>query len=268
MPHLKPPLFLLLALLTFAACAPRVAVRPIPPDTPPEKVLAMALAKDAGIKGVRASVKVTVREDGKPSRSFDAVLYAARPGRVRLTGLELMGFTAFDMVLTGGKFYFYQPSEGYLYTGPRTALRGFLEDRGVKADPEVIYRSLFFGGDGGGGGTSVRYFYDSTGSGCDIYAVSDQGGVLTPYMKAEFDAGLNLVRKVFYDGLARPYLYVRSEGIIEADGFDLPARLTAKDVKNGYTLTVAFEKYIVNPEGMDSDFTIQGGEFKGIRKVE
>ena len=72
----------------------------------------MALAKDAGIKGVRASVKVTVREDGKPSRSFDAVLYAARPGRVRLTGLELMGFTAFDMVLTGGKFYFYQPSGG------------------------------------------------------------------------------------------------------------------------------------------------------------
>jgi len=264
MPPLKALLFFIAIAALLSACAPRIAVKPIPSDTPPGKVLEMVRAKDAGLKGLRASVKVTVTSKEKGTQSFDAVLYAAKPDKVRLTGLAMLGMTVFDIVLTTEKFYFYQPSEGYLYTGPRSALRGFLDARGVKADPEVIYRSLFFESDGEPG----RYFLDNTGSGYDLYLATDEGGVLAPKMKAEFDTGLSLKRKVFYDGLARPYLYVEQEGVIEEGGLSLPARLKAKDAENGYSLTVDFEKYIVNPDDMDSDFTIQGGEFKGIREIE
>ena len=102
------------------------------------------MAKEAGegIKGLRASVRVTVSAKGKGNESFDGVLYVGRPDKVRLTGLALLGVTVFDAVITGEKFYFYQPSEGYLYTGRKEAMAGFLLERGIKADPDVIYRSL------------------------------------------------------------------------------------------------------------------------------
>jgi len=31
---------------------------------------------------------------------------------------------------------------------------------------------------------------------------------------------------------------------------------------------VSFEKYIINPDDAAGDFTIEGGEFKGIREIE
>jgi len=251
-------------LIALPACAPRALVKPIPADTPPAKVLEMARAKDAGIKGIRASVKVSVQMDGKNAQGFDGVLYVQKPDKVRLTGLAFMGFTVFDILVNGDKFYFYQPDDGYLYTGPKSALGGFLEKRGVKADPDVLYRSLFFDMTNAQG----RYFFDSTAEGYNIFFVHEQDGVTVPLMRAEYDRGLGLKEKVFYDELARPYLYVRFEGTVEEGGYTLPAKLVAKDTKNGYTVTVTFEKYLVNPEGLDGDFAIEGGELKGIREIE
>lgn len=195
-----------------SACAPRATIRPAPTVIP---------AVNKNIKGLRASVSVTVHQAGKSDRSFDAVLRAARPGKVRLSGLALLGVTVFDVVLDGDKFWFYQPSEGYLYTGTYYSLRGLMKEKGIDIDPAVIYRALFL---------------SLTGEG---------------------------------DGLAGPDISVQSEGEVEEGEFRLPKTLVAHDEKAGYTITVRFEKYIVNPpEGMDKDFTIEGGELKGIRTVE
>ncbi len=265
MPPCLKTAFIIFLAVGFSACAPRMIVKPIPADTPPEKVLEMVRAKDAGLKGLRASVKVTVQTDGKSVQSFDAVLYAAKPDRVRLTGLAMMGVTVFDIVLTSEKFYFYQPSDGYLYTGRRAALKRFLDERGVKADPDILYKALFFVEPDG----FERYMVERSDEGYKLYLLREKDGVLSPKVIAsEYDLGLTLKRKVFYDALTRQYLSVVAEGAIEQDGYSLPESLKARDTQNGYTVTVAFDKYIVNPEDMDSDFTIQGGEFKGIREVE
>jgi len=239
-------------------------VKPIPADTPPGKVLEMLRAQDAGIKGMRAMVKVTARDASGKGGGFDGVLYAARPDKVRLTGLALMGVTVFDVVLANEKFYFYQPTDGFLYTGPKGAAQKFLAGMGVNADPDTLYCALFFNEPG----VLDRYMVEKTDVGYDLYLTTEHDGVLAPKVKAEYDLGLTLKRKVFYDGLASPYLTVRPEGRVEEGGFMLPGILTAVDTKTGYTVTVRFEKYIINPDDAASDFTIQGGEFKGIRQVE
>ncbi len=246
------------------ACAPKVIVKPIPADTPPEKVVEMVRAKEAGLDSLKAFVKVTVQEHGGGPKSFDAVLYAARPDNVRLTGLGFMGFTVFDVALRADKFYFYQPDTGYLYTGKRSELRPFLQSLGVNTDPEIIYRSIFtYEPD-----TMYRYFMDATKEGYSVYVVTDEGGVLRPLMKAEYDLMLDPLGKIFYDRNARPYLYVVREGTVTQDGIELPESLKATDTREGYSVTVDFEKYIVNPEDIQDDFTIQGGELKEIQTVE
>ncbi len=250
------------AMLLLSSCAPRAIVKPIPINTPPDEVIKMASAGTENIKGLKASVKVTVQKDGNNPQSIDGVLYIERPDNFRFTGLAFMGFTVFDLVLTGDKFYFYRPSEGWLYTGPRESFKAFLAKNGVQADPEIIGRALFLQKK-----EEEKYLVEKTDDGYDIYQAVKDEGVLLPRMKAEFDAGLNLERKIFFDGLARPYLYVTVSGKVEQGGAALPKRLTVKDIAQGILLTVDFEKYIVNPEGLDKEFTIEGQELKGIREV-
>jgi hypothetical protein len=259
----KLNLAIIAAMLMFSACAPRAIVKPIPVNTPPDEVIKMASAGTENIKGLKASVKVTVQKDGKNPQSIDGVLYIQRPDNIRFTGLAFMGFTVFDLVLTGDKFYFYRPSEGWLYTGPRESFKAFLARNGVHADPEVIGRALFLQKKQG-----EEYLVEKTDDGYDIYEALNDKGVLLPRMKAEYDAGLDLERKIFFDGLARPYLYVKLSGKVEEGGASLPKRLTVKDTAQDIFLTVDFQKYIVNPEGLDKDFTIEGQELKGIREVE
>jgi hypothetical protein len=258
----KLNLAIIAALLALSSCAPRVAIKPIPVNTPPDEIIKLASAGTENIKGIKASVKVTVQKDGNNPQSIDGVLYIERPDNFRFTGLAFMGFTVFDLVLTGDKFYFYRPSEGWLYTGPRESFKSFLAKNGVQADPEVIGKALFLQKNG------EELLVEKTDDGYDIYQAVKAEGVLLPRMKAEFDAGLNLERKVFFDGLARPYLYVTPSGKVEEGGAVLPKKLTVKDVAQGILLTVDFEKYIVNPEGLDKDFTIEGQELKGIREVQ
>jgi outer membrane lipoprotein-sorting protein len=245
------------------ACAPRVTVAPISPDTPPDRVLEMVRAKDAGLEGIKALVKITVEEKGEGPKSFDGVLYVAKPDKVRLTGLSFMGFTVFDAVIRDDKFYFYQPDTGYMYTGERGRLSGFLKSLGVDADPELIYRALMSAPSDG----KDRYLLDRTEEGYSLYLVKDGGGALTPVMRSDYDPGLNLVGKAFYDELARPYMFAEHSGRAVQDGLELPVSIKATDTMNGYTVTVRFDKYIVNPEDIDKDFTIEGGELKGIRTV-
>ncbi len=253
---------LIAAMLVLSSCAPRAIVKPIPVNTPPEEIIQMASAGTENIKGIKASVKVTVQAEGKNPESIDGVLYIERPDNFRFTGLAFMGFTVFDLVLTGDKFYFYRPSEGWLYTGPRESFKAFLAKNGVQADPEVIGQALFLQKKQG-----EEFLAEKTDGGYDIYQAVKDDGVLLPRMKAQYDAGLNLVRKIFFDGLARPYLYVTQSGKAKEGGAALPARLTVKDIAQGIFLTVDFEKYIVNPEGLDKEFAIEGQELKGIREV-
>ncbi len=271
MEYMKKTLPILLLIMFLSSCAPRVAVKPIPADTPPYRIIKMASAGTENIKGFKALVKVSAQVDGKIPQGVDGVLYFERPDRFRFTGLAFMGFTIFDLVLTSDKFYFYRPSEGWLYTGPREAFKKFLAKNGIQADPEIIGRALFLEKKEG-----EEFLAEKSDNGYDIYQARVGPGILLPRMKAVYDAGLNLKEKIFYDSLARPYLYVTMSGKAKevlpagAAGIPpvaLPARLTAKDIAHGIILTVDFEKYIVNPEGLDKDFSIEGAQLKGIREV-
>ena len=267
--------FLFLALL-LSSCAPRVAIVPIPVDTPPYQIIKMASAGTKDIKGFKAFVKVTAQERGKTPQSLDGVLYFERPDRFRFTGLAFMGFTVFDLVLTSDKFYFYRPSEGWLYTGSREYFKKFMAENGIQVDPEIIGRALFLEKKEG-----EEFLAEKSDGGYDIYQARVAPGILLPRMKAQYDAGLNLKKKVFYDSLARPYLYVtmsgrgrevlpagETAGTKDVQSAALPASITAKDIAHGILLTVDFDKYIVNPEGLDKDFAIEGAQFKGIREVK
>jgi|GEM_PF-6220697 len=258
-------LFIACLIILLSACAPRVAVKPIPPETTPSEVLKMAAGKLQGLNGLKASVKVTVQVKDRNPQTFDGVLYLKRPDSVRLTGLALMGFTVFDVVLTGEKFYFYQPSDGYLYTGRRAALAGFLKGRGVDVDPEDIGRALFLDE---AAEAKYRYFVEKTPEGYEIYSLSAKDSLMTPVLKSVYDPGLELMEEIFYDDSGKPYLSVQPTDMKDVGGFRLPGMIKATDTRSGYAVTVDFEKYLVNPEGIESDFTIQGGELKGIREVE
>lgn len=264
MQTLRAAILLLVLTAVLPACAPKITIRPVPADTPPGKLVEMVKAREAGLDGLRALVKVTVAEHGGQPKSFDGVLYLARPDNVRLTGISFMGFTVFDAVLRDKKFYFYQLDTGYLYTGDRAEAGKFLGSLGVSADPELLFRALFLSPDGAG----YRYMLDRTAEGYSLYYVRETPGVMTPEVRADYDAGLNLVRKVLYDSLGQPYIYVMHSGSVVQDGFTLPKAIDASDSKDGYTVRVEFEKYIVNPDGIEDDFTITGGELKEIRTVE
>lgn len=260
----------IIAVLCLSACAPRAVIKPapavkaIPPDTPPAQVFSLIKSADEKVQSLKAAVTITVDAGAKGKKSFDGVLYAMKPDSARLTGLALLGVTVFDAVLKGDKFYFYRPSEGILYTGPRASLRGFLKEQGVDVDPEVVARSLFMASGG-----PEDYLLESTGGeGYRLTLLNKGLAPVLPSMRAEYDQALDLKQRIFYDELARPYLFVHAEGEVEESGARLPQRIIAKDVRGGYTVTVDFEKYIVNPPGIESEFSIEGGELKGIRQVE
>lgn len=256
--------------MTVASCAPRAVIRPapmvkaIPPDTPPAQVFSLIKSADEKVQSLKAAVTITVDAGAKGKKSFDGVLYAMKPDSARLTGLALLGVTVFDAVLKGDKFYFYRPSEGILYTGPRASLRGFLKEQGVDVDPEVVARSLFMAS----GGPEDYLLAGAGGEGYSLTLLNKGSAPVLPSMRAEYDQALDLKDRIFYDELARPYLSVRTEGEVEEGGARLPQRIIAKDIRGGYTVTVDFQKYIVNPPGIEKEFSIEGGELKGIRQVE
>ena len=262
--------FLIAIILFASACAPRAVIRPapkaaaIPPDTPPAQVFSLIKSADEKVQSLKAAVTITVDAGAKGKKSFDGVLYAMKPDDARLTGLALLGVTVFDAVLKGDKFYFYRPSEGILYTGPRASLRRFLKEQGVDVDPEVVARSLFMAS----GGPEDYLLEGTGGEGYSLTLLNKGLAPVLPSMQAEYDQALDLKERIFYDELARPYLFVHAEGEVEESGARLPQRIIAKDVRGGYTVTVDFEKYIVNPPGIENEFSIEGGELKGIRQVE
>jgi hypothetical protein len=242
-------------LTTLAACAPRVAIRPIPADTRPEAVLDMLRQKEAGLDGLRAFAKVTIRKPGETSRSFEAILYVAKPGRIRFTGISFLGSTAFDAILTGETYYFSQPSTGYVESGPRDEFPEMLRAMGTEVDPEAVYSAMFSSPPGG----FHRNFIEKTQDGYSHYLLTESGGVLAPSIRADYDAGLNLVSKTFYDETGTASMTASMDGVMDVDGYKLPGAVAVKRITDGAeTVIVEFEKYLINPEGIDEDFAIPG----------
>ncbi|HEY3347572.1 MAG TPA: hypothetical protein VGK71_08125 [Nitrospirota bacterium] len=259
---------LLAAVVMLSACAPtmKVVVNPIPADTTPAKVLEMVKAKEAGITAMKASVRIRIEPKDKPESLFDGVFYAAKPSRYRLTANAFLGFTLFDVVLDGDKFYFYQPSDGWLYTGPRAKFKGFLLEKGVNIDPETLFRSVFVGEPD----SDYKYLVERgrAGDTYQIYTIKGGEGPFLPKVKGEYDLGLNLLRHTFYDDMSFPYMFVDVDGFQNVTGYQLPQKLKVENRKDRYNAVITFYRYIINPETAPTDFTIQGGELKGIRTVE
>jgi len=253
---MKNALLVILAVTLLAglsACAPRVAVKPIPTDTPPETVLSMIRQKEEGLAGLRAFVEITVRKPDEKPRSFEAVLYLARPDSIRLTGISFLGTTAFDAILAGDKYFFSQPTTGYTESGPRENFRDTLRAMGVEVDPVAVYSAIFSAPPDG----FHRNFIERTPDGYSHYILTDEGGVLAPVVRADYDAGLNLIKKTFYGDNASPHMSAEVGEAVSVDGYSLPGYITVRnsDEVSG-TVEVRVEKYLVNPEGIEKDFDL------------
>lgn len=254
-----------LAFMLSACAAPmKVVVNPIPTNTPPDKVLEMIKAKEAGIKSMKASVRIRIEPKDKPESLFDAVFYAAKPNSYRLTATAFLGFTMFDAVLRDEKFYFYQPSDGWLYTGPRTKFKAFLLEKGINIDPETLFQSVFVGEPD----PDSKYLMERGREGYQVYIIKSENGPFVPKVRGDYDQGLNLVKHTFYDDMTFPYMFVDVKEFTNASGFQLPLKLDIENRKDRYNAQVTFYRYIINPDTAATDFTIQGGELKGIRTIE
>jgi outer membrane lipoprotein-sorting protein len=109
-----PFLSLLLAPLLLSACA---ALPPLPPAVPPaQEVLQQVKARQAAVLGLKGLARVKV---SSPEKSFSnqQVLFARRPGFLRVESLSPLGTPLLSLVTDGKEIRLYNPGENKYYRG-------------------------------------------------------------------------------------------------------------------------------------------------------
>ena len=109
-----PFLSLLLALFLFSACA---TLPPLPPVVPPaQEVFQQVKARQAAILGLKGLAQVKV---SSPEKSFSnqEVLFARRPGFLRVESLSPLGTPLLFLVTDGKEIRLYNPGENKYYRG-------------------------------------------------------------------------------------------------------------------------------------------------------
>jgi outer membrane lipoprotein-sorting protein len=113
---MKPgPFFLLLlAPLLFSACAPLPILPPVAP--PGEEVFQQVKARQGAVLGLKGLAQVKV---SSPEKSFSnqEVLFARRPGFLRVESLSPLGTPLFYLVTDGKEIRLYDPGENRYYRG-------------------------------------------------------------------------------------------------------------------------------------------------------
>ncbi|MBP1714781.1 MAG: hypothetical protein H6Q42_2984 [Deltaproteobacteria bacterium] len=108
----------LLVLLCCASCAtlPR---EPSPPPLP-EDLLSRIRARSQALQGLKGLAHVRVSAPGK-NFSTQEVIFARRPGFLRLETLSPLGTPLFYFATTGQDLFMYHPGENRYYQGPARA---------------------------------------------------------------------------------------------------------------------------------------------------
>ena len=109
-----PFLLLLLAPILFSACATLPVLPPVVP--PAEEVFQQVKARQAVLLGLKGLAQVKVSSPGK-SFSNQQVLFARRPGFLRVESLSPLGTPLLYLVTDGKEIRLYNPEENKYYQG-------------------------------------------------------------------------------------------------------------------------------------------------------
>jgi outer membrane lipoprotein-sorting protein len=107
--------FLLFFLFGCASCAPLPHAPPPPP--PPEEFLSRLRDRSRELTGLKGLAHVQVSAPGKNFRSQE-VIFARRPGFLRLETLSPLGTPLFYFAAAGEELSMYHPGENRYYRGP------------------------------------------------------------------------------------------------------------------------------------------------------
>ena len=149
---MKPGVFFLLLLASslFSACATLPILPAVPP--PAKDVLQQVISRRETLQGLKGLAQVGVSSPGK-SFQGQQVLFARRPGFLRVESLSPMGTPLLYLVTDGKEICFYNPGENRYYRGDYRAgslsfalpmelhpseVVNFLLGGGPMADPDRI----------------------------------------------------------------------------------------------------------------------------------
>ena len=149
---MKPGVLLLLPLTSFllGACATFPPLPAVPP--PAEEVFQQVLSRGGALQGLKGLAEVSVSSPGK-SFHGQQVLFARRPGFLRVESLSPLGNPLLYLVTDGTEIRLYNPEENRYYRGDYRAgslsfalpmelhpseVVNFLLGGGPSADPEKI----------------------------------------------------------------------------------------------------------------------------------
>lgn len=243
----KGSLFFSLLLLGSVSCA----TLPREPSLPllPEELRDRLQARSQALQGLKGLAHVRVSTPGK-NFTTQEVIFARRPGFLRLETLSPLGTPLFYFVTTGQDLSMYHPGENRFYKGPARA-RHFSDILPAGLEPEEVI-SLLLGDfpflpckD-----LSSRYearekiwfldLKDSSGGECQTLGIDPQSGRL---LSAEYSLEGIRRRLSFSDyreatHLSFPYLI----------HFESPAARTQ--------FTIEYQEISLNPEWTDQDFSL------------
>jgi outer membrane lipoprotein-sorting protein len=141
---------LLLASFLFSACATLPTLPAVPP--PAEEVFQQVISRREALQGLKGLAQVRVSSPGK-SFHGQQVLFARRPGFLRVESLSPLGTPLLYLVTDGKEIRFYNPEENRFYQGDYRAgslsfalpmdlhpaeVVNFLLGGGPLADPDQI----------------------------------------------------------------------------------------------------------------------------------
>jgi len=241
----KRGLFLFLLFLVCASCA---TLRREPSPAPlPEDFLVQVRARSQALQGLKGLAHVRVSAPGK-NFTTQEVIFARRPGLLRLETLSPLGTPLFYFATTGQDLFMYHPGENRYYKGPVRArhlsaiLPAGLEIEEVVAIllggfPLLLYEDF-----------STRYdareelwFLDlkaPSGGERQTLGIDPQNGRI---LSAEYPLQ-GITRRLFFSEFK------------EAANFSFPHKIHFESPVARTQFTIEFQEVTLNPEWGDEDF--------------
>jgi outer membrane lipoprotein-sorting protein len=239
------PLFLLFLGCSACATLPREPY----PAPPPEDLLARLLARSQEIRGLKGLARVRVSAPGKKFTTQE-VVFARRPGFLRLETLSPLGTPVFYLVAADRDLFLYHPGENRFYRGSADA-RGLSEFLPAGLDPEEV-AALLLGGFPlfAPAESAVRYeardgrwfltLRGGSGFGDQVLGIDPRSGEV---VSAEYSLR----------GLARRLSFADHR---PASGFSFPHRIDFEAPAARTELTVEYQEVTLNPEWEEGDFRL------------
>jgi outer membrane lipoprotein-sorting protein len=241
----KQGLFLFLFLLWCASCA--TLPREPSPAPLPEDFLARLRARSQALQGLKGLAHVRVSAPGK-NFTTQEVIFARRPGFLRLETLSPLGTPLFYFATTGQDLSMYHPGENRFYQGPARA-RHLSAILPAGLEPEEVVAILL-------GGFPLLLYEDSStrydareelwfldlkapsGGGRQTLGIDPQNGRI---LSAEYPLQ-GITRRLFFSEFK------------EASNFSFPHKIHFESPASRTQFTIEYQEVTLNPEWEEQDF--------------